>query len=342
MHSSTGQIWAIACALSTLAIPRAEARPIRVPQDQPTIQAAVDAADPGDRVVVGAGRFCGATITKQIHLVSVHHATIVGCPQPAVGPLRVGFFLPDGRASRTTIRGFRFDGAGISNADLTPIAAGILARSVDGVTVTHNHFIGTIQAVTNTDGSEWTVFFNRVEHLTALTCDGLCSGGDGIVFQQRLHLESRPHDNVAAFNRIEGRIPDGLDQFSFAGIFVLGQDGGVVFANDLAIPDNPNAAGAGDGITVSDHCCANVAVSTSINSRILFNDGRRSEIAVNVEPDVHGGQGNLQGAIIFGNRGRIVGVPDSAVRRWLWAAESEASLETVSLPPRAPPPAVTW
>jgi hypothetical protein len=278
----------------------------RVPEDHPTIQAAVDAASAGDRIVVSRGRFCGATVTKPLDLRGKHGATIIGCPAPVVGPFRAGFFLPDGGASGTRIRGFRFDGRGISNSNLTPLALGVLARDADGVVVEWNHFLGTVQAITNTDGSHWRVVFNQIDGLTALTCDGQCAGGDGIVFQQRQHLHVRPRHNVAAFNDVEAHIPDGLSEFSVTGILVLGQEGAWTFGNDLDVPHNPAAGAEGVGILVTDQCCAAVVTQTSIDTRVLFNDGRDSEVAVRVSPDATGGPGNLQGAIIFGNRGKVI------------------------------------
>jgi hypothetical protein len=296
-----------------------DAHLIRVPHDHPTLQAAVDAASDGDRIRVGPGRFCGATITKRLELIG-RGATIIGCPEPSTGPYRVGFLLPDARASGTKIQGFRFDGRGVSNANLDPIGAGILARSADGVSVVDNHFDGTFQAVTNTDGSGWSVLFNRVEHLTALTCDGGCAGGDGIVFQQRLVLDRRPRRNLAAFNHVQGDIPDGLNEFPMTGVFVLGQDRARVAANLFVIPHNPAAAAQGLGVEVSDHCCANVVVSTSVRTDVLFNDGRRSEFVLRVDADVDGGAGNLEGARIFGNRG-AVDLPASASHAPLRSAD---------------------
>ena len=304
---------------------------LRVPQDQPTIQAAVDAARPGQRIVVSRGKFCGATLSRRVNLVGKHGATIIGCPDPTVGPLRTGFLLPDGRSSGSSISGFTFDGRGISNADLTPLAAGILGRSADDVSVSRNSFLGTIQAITNTDGSRWKVVFNDVEGLTALTCDGQCAGGDGIVFQQRLDLTSRPRDNVAAFNSVQGQIPDGLSEFSVVGVFLLGQRGSIVVANHLAIPDNPVTDAQGVGILISDQCCAAVVTSTSIDWRVLFNDGRRSQIAVQVSPDVNGGRGNLEGGVLFGNQGRIdlpAGTSMARSPRFAFAA-SRPSLRSV-------------
>jgi hypothetical protein len=287
---------------------------IRVPRDHATIQAAVDAATDGDRIEVGRGQFCGATITRRLELRGREGTTIIGCDAPVSGEFRVGFLLPDGRASGTTIRGFRFDGRGVSNANLSPIGAGILARSVDGVSVVDNTFDGTFQAVTNTDGSHWSVLFNRIAHLTALTCDGACAGGDAIVFQQRLVLDRRPTNNLAALNHVQGDIPDGLDEFSMTGVFVLGQERAQVVANVFRIPDNPAAAGQGVGVLVSDHCCANVVVSTSVKTHVLFNDGHRSELVLRVDPDAQGGAGNLEGARIFGNRGRIDLPPEGKAR----------------------------
>ncbi len=286
---------------------------LRVPHDYPTIQAAVDAASDGDRIEVSRGRFCGATLTRRVELRGRQGSTIIGCDAPVSGAYRVGFLLPDARASGTSIHGFRFDGRGVSNANLLPLGAGILARSADGVSVADNLFEGTFQAVTNTDGSRWSVLFNRIEHLTALTCDGGCAGGDAIVFQQRLVLDRRPVGNLAAFNQVQGDIPAGLDEFSMTGVFVLGQERARVAANLFRIPHNPAATAQGIGVLVSDHCCANVVVSTSVKTDVLFNDGRHSELVLRVDPDSGGGPGNLAGAHIFGNRGQE-DLPTAAAR----------------------------
>jgi hypothetical protein len=115
---------------------------LRVPRQYATIQDAVDAASDGDQIVVGRGRFCGATITKRLQLRGKDGATIIGCEEPVTGPYRIGFLLPDARGSGTKIRGFRFDGRGVSNANLSPLGAGILARSANEVTVLDNEFEG--------------------------------------------------------------------------------------------------------------------------------------------------------------------------------------------------------
>ena len=67
----------------------------RVPQDFPTIQLAINNANPGDTIRVGPGRWCGARITKTLNLVG-EGATIMGCPAGVPGPVgnifRTGFF----------------------------------------------------------------------------------------------------------------------------------------------------------------------------------------------------------------------------------------------------------
>jgi hypothetical protein len=280
----------------------------RVPEQYPNIQAAVDAAQPGDQVRVARGSWCGATVTKRVKLVGRDGARIVGCVAPVLSTdLRIGFLLPDGQASGTTIRNFTFDGRGVSNTRLTPLAFGIFARQADNVTVADNRVLGTVQAITNTGGSGWHVAGNVVEGLTAFTCDGRCGGGDAIVFQQRDVTLPRASNNVAVRNDIRGSIPDGLDEFSMVGILVLGQEGAVVLANRLAIPANRRAEGDGQGIVVTDHCCGlDTPFATSIHSTIVANDGRRSEFAVVIERDFSGGNGNSEGNFLFANQGRVV------------------------------------
>jgi hypothetical protein len=334
MAARSGFGWTL-LALLTFSVPSlAGSRVLRVPREYSTIQAAVDAAVDGDRILVQRGRFCGATISKRLVLTGRPGTTIIGCDQPALATgLRMGFFLPDGRASGTSIRGFRFDGTGVSNQNLAPVALGVLARQVDDVDV-----------VTNTDGSHWRVLDNRIVHLTALTCDGLCTGGDGIVFQQRLRLDVRPRDNIAALNHIEGRIPDGLNEFSVVGVFVLGQEGTWILGNRLDIPANPNSAAEGDGVELSDQCCGTVVVSTTVKSRVLFNDGRHSQVAVRVDVDSHGGSGNLEGAIIFGNKGKVVLPPTGASRTSLRgdAAVFEFAPSPAASTRDGPRPSVSW
>lgn len=283
----------------------ASAATVRVPEDVPTIQAAVDAAHPGDRIRVAAGRWCGATVDKRVRLEGRGLPTIIGCAAPTLdgGPLRVGLLLAAG-ASGSEVRGFAFDGGGVSNANTAPLAFAVFARGASDVVVRGNVVVGTVQALTNSGGDGWHVAYNAVVGLTAFTCDGFCGGGDAIVFQQRDAGKRRALGNAAEHNFVGGAIPDGLNEFGLDGVVVFGQDGATIAHNLVAIPKNPRAAGDGVGVLVSDRCCGDpTPFATSIDYVLVGNDGRPSQVAVRVDRDASGGTGNSAGALIAGNRG---------------------------------------
>lgn len=297
----------IACATSGMA----KADTLRVPEDFTTIQEAVDAALPEDQIRVGPGEWCGATITETVDLFGEGNATIIGCASnPALGPFRIGFFLPDSSASGSSFRHFLFDGEGVSNqgtGNFDPLSFAVFARDADNIIIEQNHVVGTVQSFTNTRGSGWTVNHNIIEDLTVFTCDGAvtCGGGDGIVFQDRDVGGPRQTDNTAMFNVVSGSVPDNLDLFSMVGILILGaEDGTVLQKNRIAIPGNPLAGGEGHAIRVSDVCCGGPATfQTVINSVIVKNDGRNSEFSVVIDLDSTGGTGNTEGTRLRGNFG---------------------------------------
>jgi hypothetical protein len=292
----------------------------RVPGRYATIQQAVDAANPGDEISVGPGRYCGAVIDQKVTLDGHGEATIVGCP---TGPelfagLRAGFVLPgvagDNPASGTHIQGFQFDGRGVAAGDLDPLAFGVFARFADDVQITGNRFFGTVQAITNTAGDHWVIAHNDIHALTLFDCTAtLCAGGDGIIIQAASgdvagpggpgDAANRPEGNLVFANDIDGTIPDGFDAFSMVGIFVFAADGTIVRENRITIPDNPNSQAGGEGVLVSNTCCGTpdaLVVPGSRDTAVLFNEGRGSELVVVVEGT--GGE-NTQGLVLFGNRG---------------------------------------
>jgi hypothetical protein len=291
----------------------------RVPARYATIQLAIDAASPGDEISVAPGRHCGALVDKPVTLDGHGQATIVGC---ATGPelfggLRVGFLLSgtavDRPASGVHVVGFRFDGRGVSAANLEPLAFGVLARFADDVHVSGNHFSGTVQAITNTGGDRWIIAHNDIDGLTLFDCTGdLCAGGDGIISQSARGAIAAPggpgdpvnraEDNLVFANEIEGTIPDGFDAFSMVGILIFAADGTVVRENRIKIPDNPSATAGGEGVQISNACCGDPTLVEpgSRNTLLLYNDGRDSEFVLVVEGT--GGE-NTQQLVLFGNRG---------------------------------------
>jgi len=299
----------------------AAAAVLGVPEQHPTIQAAVNAARAGDEIRVRPGTYCGATIDKPVQLLGLGHPTIVGCDDGPSLPngLRLGFFLPGNAgtsaASATQIVGFTFDGRGVSNTNLAPLAFGVLARFAHDVRVVHNRFLGNVQAVTNTGGDRWVVWNNRIQDLTLLDCTGFCTGGDGIVVQiargalaapgGAAAASNRPEGNLVIGNHISGSIPDGFDVFGMVGILVFAADRTAVLHNRVSIPDNPSAAAPGQGILITNVCCGDFTplLPGARNTLVAFNDASGSEVGIVVEGT--GGQ-NTGGLVLLHNRGSQV------------------------------------
>lgn len=311
---------AVVMVVAMVAGGQADAAVRRVPQSYATIQAAIDASRPGDSIDVAPGHYCGATLDRPVHLVGRGQPVIEGCadgPALARGE-RIGFFLPGtagvNPASGSSIEGFVFDGRGLSQTNLEPIALGVFARFANGIQVQRNRFLGTVQAITNTAGDGWIIAGNQIVDLTLFDCTGaLCEGGDGIVVGiARGDLATaggaadpanRPERNAIVDNRISGTIPDGFDAFSMAGIFLLVADDTLIARNQLSIPDNAAADATGDGILISNSCCGEPPIVPGTrNTAVLLNDGHSSQFAIDVEGT---GGANTVGLVLFGNTGTV-------------------------------------
>lgn len=320
----------------------ARAATLRVPAQYKTIQAAVDAAAPGDTIRVSRGRHCGATLSKPVVLEGRKGARIVGCATSPVvtTELRAGFFLPGSKgsnpASGSVIRGFTFDGRGISNENLEPLSFGVFGRFANDVVVEKNRFFGTVQAITNTAGDRWRIRKNRVTQLTVLDCSRYCTGGDGIVLSVARGALAAPggeaaplnraEDNVVSDNRVEGTAPDGFAVFSLAGVLLLSADHTTVLSNQIRLRDNPRAAAVGQGILVSNTCCG-LGIGFLPGSRfttLAYNDVRRSEDGIVVEGS---GGDNTLGLVLHHNRGTAT----------VEGTEVSAKMLRVIAPPRAQP-----
>ena len=107
----------IGAAVLLAAVPgEAQARVRHVPDRYATIQAAVDAADPGDVIDVGAGQFCGATLDRPVDLRGHGRATIIGCADGPVLSNGVRTMVPPFATTGTRIVVMTADGSYVERA----------------------------------------------------------------------------------------------------------------------------------------------------------------------------------------------------------------------------------
>jgi hypothetical protein len=276
---------------------------IHVPQEFPTIQAAIDAAIPGDTILVAEGRWCGATVRKTVNLIGVDDdSTIIACPNNA-GPanLKRGLVM-QAAASGSSVRHFAFDGAGYSDANTTPIAIAIgSSLNADNVTVEHNRFVGGLFGV-NINGTGWNVSDNVFEGFTILNPPS-CLGGAAIASTT---LGTALFTQTFKHNKIRSSVPAGSSSVCswitevdvpVAGIVVAGQDGTTMSQNKISIGPNLNGD-SGAGIIVSDLLNgSSVGFPFTVNVAITGNDARGSAFGIIITT------GNTQGAAVRDNKG---------------------------------------
>ena len=189
-------------SITVVAVP-VSAKPgvIKVPDDYATIQEAIDAATThdGDVIIVAAGEWFGAVVTKSVEIKGIGGAKIVD--GPPYGPWQCGFKLETGSS-----------GATISHFTFVEVELPIYGWDIDDVTVEHNKIYDTMQGITNWDGDNWVIKQNVIEGIVVIRN----SGGIGICVGSRY---SDVSGNVVAHNRIVAHI--GNDRtFSVGGILL--------------------------------------------------------------------------------------------------------------------------
>lgn len=216
----------------------------RVPEDFPTLQAALDEGR-GDTVRLGPGRWAGATVDRPVHLVGAPGAVID--QGLGVGPLAVGLWVrPGGSGSR--IEGVGFDGdaqldAGIYSsarrgglATDVAVVGSTFTRCVQGVTVS-----GPAGGAT----ASWTVEGSVFDGLRAHTLGGGSGGAIGV-------FAARVGDVDVVGNRFEGRVHE--EGFASGGVVLGGCVRCSVVGNTFAMEgvvrghaaviDDPRAVGS--------------------------------------------------------------------------------------------------
>ncbi len=196
-------------SITVIAVPvSAKPRVIKVPEDYLTIQAAVDAANDGDKIIVAAGEWYGAEVTKAVEIIGEEGAIIVDGPaHPSYPYLHFGFKLGYGSD---------VSGAIISHFTFRGLAFPIFAFNADDVTIEYNIIYDALQGITNWDGNNWVIRHNVIEGIYV-------SGGGGLgIFIGSLFKDLGASGNLVAHNKIIAEIPD--DRTYSAGGIILCAD----------------------------------------------------------------------------------------------------------------------
>lgn len=259
-------------SVTVAAVPvSAEPGVIRVPQDFPTIQEAVDFASPGDMIIVGPGEYYGAVIVDKENVeIRGLGAVIVDGPPHDVNPdLKMGFFFPSPFPSRVTISGFTF------MVDLP-----ILGRGCDYVTVEHNVMIKPIQGVTCNSGKGWTINFNDIHGINVSTT----YYGIGVYIVSTPLPTPTPiaSNNLVAFNKITMNFPSPRP-YPFIGILLDSIEGGIVRGNKI-VHNQVEMTGSGPwpfpAIGIGMLCIDPSVGSLLYENKIGFNDLRGSSLEI--------------------------------------------------------------
>lgn len=164
-----------------------------VPGDFTTIQEAVDAASDGDKIIVGAGEWFGAVVTKGVEIKGEKGAVIVDGPLYG-GPLKFGFKLYE-RVDSMVLAG---SGATISHLSFD-VDFPVFAFKADDVTVEYCTLIDPLQGISNWSGSGWVISHNTIIDLR--TRNG---GGTGILIAD--YTGGIVENNLVSHNKISGTL----------------------------------------------------------------------------------------------------------------------------------------
>ena len=200
-----------------------------------TIDLALTAAFDGDRILVGAGNYAGAYLSKSVEIKGLDGAVINDGPMYPRTELKMGFRLLAGSS-----------GASISHLTFTVDFAIMNGAAVNNVEVAHNTFLNAIQAVSNWVGDGWYIHHNEIIDLRTLN-----GGGIGILIADYSGLQA--NNNIVANNKISGTLHvDPNDGGGYAGSGIVlysdhrwGRAGGQISSNLVEknsvslVSDNP-------------------------------------------------------------------------------------------------------
>ena len=247
---------------------------LRVPGDYPTIQAAVDAADPGDTIRVGPGEFAGATITKPLELKGSGAATriVSGVWFQGGAAFDTSFFI-EPQASGTVISHF------VLVNGTEPHVFGVFARGTDHVTLSHLTILNPWQGITNNGGKFWTIMHNKIEGFPT-----------GSTFATGIYMPaavSSLENNFVALNTIDysdgfGETSDGILVVSYEDSWV-GMSTGNTFVHNKITSSETGFTTASFGISLLFvDFTGGLSPLTLVDNVVSFNDCRGNNIPIDL------------------------------------------------------------
>jgi len=247
---------------------------LRVPKDYDTIQAAVDAADPGDTIRVGPGDYAGATITKRVELKGSGKGTriVSGVWFQGSAPLDTSFYI-EPEAEGTIISNFV-----LVNGDF-PHVFGVFARATDHITLSHLTILTSWQGITNNGGKYWTIIHNKIEGFPPDS-----GSATGIYMPSSA---SNLENNLVAFNTID--FSDGSGEESNGILVVAWEDSWVGMTTGNKFVHNKiranetgfNIASFGISLIFNDYWDPGSEV-TLVDNIVSFNDVRHNNVPIDL------------------------------------------------------------
>ena len=145
-----------------------------VPGQFATIQDAVDASSPGDRILVGAGEYVGALIATRVKIIGEGDQTVIVSGPNNQGGCCLWFqngFRIDAGGDGTILRDMRVDlVAGLVDPGAFPlIQVGVFGLGANSVSVRGLTFVGLNSGVDFRGGNNWSVTKNTIEGLVPET-----------------------------------------------------------------------------------------------------------------------------------------------------------------------------
>jgi hypothetical protein len=258
-------------------------RVLAVPSEYPTIQAAVDAAGAGDKIVVGPGSYAGASITRPVALIGSGSETRIVSGVPCCGlpsSTTVGFLVQLNQQgpedAGVSINHFTLES--VMYPSMTGMFAGVVARASTSpfynLDISHNTFRGGYLGIYLLNCNQ-----SNISHNQFVEVETAAMVWAGLITISR---------NVIAFNTIESDVQGtNAVQWRNVGIWLNAIFGGSI--TDSRIMDNKIVRTGGTSVypAFAVFLSAYGAGTDVRQNEIVFNDFRGSENEIGVSaPDL--------------------------------------------------------